>query len=222
MPIQAVVFDLDGTLSNTLNSIAGFANEALQAYGLPAIEVDTYRILIGEGRDTLIRRMILRSFGRDDDTLYRQVGELYDRLYAENPMRDVCVYPHIPELLQGLKERNIPCAVLSNKPDDMTKAVAAGLFPENTFAVVQGQRADVPKKPAPEGVYAVLAPLGIAAENCLYVGDTKTDMQTAKNAGAVAAGVLWGFRDEEELRAHHADVIAADPLELLDFIDTNR
>lgn len=222
MSIQAVVFDLDGTLSNTLDSIAGFANEALVTCGQPAIETEIYKLLIGGGRDSLIRRMLRHIHGQVDDALYEQVGAVYDRLYAADPMRDVTVYPGIFELLQALRERDIPCAVLSNKPDDMTRAVAAGLFPADTFAVVQGQRADIPKKPAPDGVYAVLAPMGVAPENCLYVGDTGSDMVTAKNAGAVAAGVLWGFRGEEELRRDGADVIAANPQELLQFIDANR
>ena len=222
MKIKAVVFDLDGTLSNTLASIAGFANGALVRHGLPAIEEDRYRTLVGEGRDKLIQRMIEHSYGRFDEALYQAVGEDYDRLYADDPMQNVTVYPHIGELLEGLARRGIPCAVLSNKPEDMTRAVVAGLFPAGTFRVVHGQRPGVPRKPAPDAVLAILREMQVSPAECLYVGDTKTDMQTAKNAGAVAAGVLWGFRDEAELRAYHADFIAADPLELLAFIDTSR
>lgn len=217
--IQAVLFDLDGTLANTLVSIASFANEALADCGLPAIETDAYRYLVGNGRDTLIRRMLHTLGQPEDGDLFGRVGAAYDAAYAAEPLRLVTAYPHIPQLLEGLKDRGIPCAVLSNKPDDMTHAVVGGLFARDTFAVVRGQRDGVPKKPAPDAVFSILNTLGVEPAHCLYVGDTKVDMQTGKNAGAVTAGVLWGFRDEDELRANGADHIVGDPLELLKLVD---
>lgn len=217
--IQAVLFDLDGTLANTLVSIASFANEALADCGLPAIETDAYRYLVGNGRDTLIRRMLHTLGQPEDGELFDRVGAAYDAAYAAEPLRLVTAYPHIPQLLEGLKDRGIPCAVLSNKPDDMTHAVVGGLFAQDTFAVVRGQRDGVPKKPAPDAVFSILNTLGVEPAHCLYVGDTKVDMQTGKNAGAVTAGVLWGFRDEDELRANGADHIVGDPLELLKLVD---
>ena len=217
--IQAVLFDLDGTLANTLVSIASFANEALADCGLPAIETDAYRYLVGNGRDTLIRRMLHTLGQPEDGELFDRVGTAYDAAYAAEPLRLVTAYPHIPQLLEGLKDRGIPCAVLSNKPDDMTHAVVGGLFARDTFAVVRGQRDGVPKKPAPDAVFSILNTLGVEPAHCLYVGDTKVDMQTGKNAGAVTAGVLWGFRDEDELRANGADHIVGDPLELLKLVD---
>lgn len=217
--IQAVLFDLDGTLANTLVSIASFANEALADCGLPAIETDAYRYLVGNGRDTLIRRMLHTLGQPEDGELFDRVGTAYDAAYAAEPLRLVTTYPHIPQLLEGLKDRGIPCAVLSNKPDDMTHAVVGGLFARDTFAVVRGQRDGVPKKPAPDAVFSILNTLGVEPAHCLYVGDTKVDMQTGKNAGAVTAGVLWGFRDEDELRANGADHIVGDPLELLKLVD---
>lgn len=217
--IQAVLFDLDGTLANTLVSIASFANEALADCGLPAIETDAYRYLVGNGRDTLIRRMLHTLGQPEDGDLFDRVGAAYDAAYAAEPLRLVTAYPHIPQLLEGLKDRGIPCAVLSNKPDDMTHAVVGGLFARDTFAVVRGQRDGVPKKPAPDAVFSILNTLGVEPAHCLYVGDTKVDMQTGKNAGAVTAGVLWGFRDEDELRVNGADHIVGDPLELLKLVD---
>lgn len=217
--IQAVLFDLDGTLANTLVSIASFANEALADCGLPAIETDAYRYLVGNGRDTLIRRMLHTLGQSEDGDLFGRVGAAYDAAYAAEPLRLVTAYPHIPQLLEGLKDRGIPCAVLSNKPDDMTHAVVGGLFARDTFAVVRGQRDGVPKKPAPDAVFSILNTLGVEPAHCLYVGDTKVDMQTGKNAGAVTAGVLWGFRDEDELRVNGADHIVGDPLELLKLVD---
>lgn len=217
--IQAVLFDLDGTLANTLVSIASFANEALADCGLPAIETDAYRYLVGNGRDTLIRRMLHTLGQPEDGDLFGRVGAAYDAAYAAEPLRLVTAYPHIPQLLEGLKDRGIPCAVLSNKPDDMTHAVVGGLFARDTFAVVRGQRDGVPKKPAPDAVFSILNTLSVEPAHCLYVGDTKVDMQTGKNAGAVTAGVLWGFRDEDELRVNGADHIVGDPLELLKLVD---
>ena len=217
--IQAVLFDLDGTLANTLVSIASFANEALADCCLPAIETYAYRYLVGNGRDTLIRRMLHTLGQPEDGELFDRVGTAYDAAYAAEPLRLVTAYPHIPQLLEGLKDRGIPCAVLSNKPDDMTHAVVGGLFARDTFAVVRGQRDGVPKKPAPDAVFSILNALGVEPAHCLYVGDTKVDMQTGKNAGAVTAVVLWGFRDEDELRANGADHIVGDPLELLKLVD---
>lgn len=215
-PIQAVLFDLDGTLADTLASIASFGNEALASCGLPAIETDAYRYLVGNGRDTLVRRM-LQTLGRPEDgELFRRVCAVYDAAYAAEPLRLVTVYPHIRQLLDGLKKRGIRCAVLSNKPDDMTRAVVGGLFPCGTFDAVRGQLDGVPKKPAPDAVFSILDTLGVEPAHCLYVGDTQVDMQTGKNAGAVTAGVLWGFRDEEELRTNGADYIVGDALELLE------
>lgn len=135
--IQAVLFDLDGTLANTLVSIASFANEALADCCLPAIETDAYRYLVGNGRDTLIRRMLHTLGQPEDGDLFGRVGAAYDAAYAAEPLRLVTAYPHIPQLLEGLKDRGIPCAVLSNKPDDMTHAVVGGLFARDTFAVVR-------------------------------------------------------------------------------------
>lgn len=215
--IRAVIFDLDGTLADTLTSIADFGNRALLSCGLEPIEKDTYRYLVGNGRDVLIRRMVERSHGSFDPDLYEKAGAFYDAAYAEDPLHLVAPFPHIPELLQRLQAEGILCVVLSNKPHDMTQAVVQGLFPEGTFRLVYGQQKGVPVKPDPTAARRILQELELTPEECLYVGDTGTDMKTGKNAGFFTVGVLWGFRMRDELEEQGADGIIADPLELLPF-----
>ena len=142
----------------------------------------------------------------------------YKAYYREHCQVKTQPYPGIPEALEELS-KDFVLGIVSNKPDAMVQLLCAQHFP-GLYA--KGETGDCPKKPAPDGVFAVLQPMGVAAENCLYVGDSGSDMQTAKNAGAVAVGVLWGFRDEEELRRDGADAIIADPAQLLELIDTNR
>ncbi len=214
---QAVIFDMDGTVADTLRSIAGFGNAALTAHGFPAVPVERYKQLVGNGRDLLIRRMLAESGRPFTETDYAAVGGTYDALYAEDPAKLVAPYPGIPELLRALRARGVKTAVLSNKPDDMTQAIAALLFP-GCFDAVQGQIAGVPKKPDPTAALALCAFLGARPETTLYVGDSGVDMQTGKNAGFETVGVLWGFRGEAELKENGAVHLVRSAAEILDII----
>ena len=155
----------------------------------------------------------------DRSDLYEQVKAEYDRLFAVDCMYQVKPYPGIVELLQELKKRQIPIAVLSNKPHPNTLKVIHDLFGDDMFTIVQGQIPQIEKKPSPDGVLYIAEKLGIPAEQFLYVGDTNTDMQTGKNAGAFTVGVLWGFRDRKELEDNDADAIIETPMELLQYLD---
>ena len=214
---KAVVFDLDGTLSDSLVSIAYCANRALEAFGLTTFENDRYKYFVGDGAAELIRRT-LRSQERDRTDLYEQVRAEYDRLFAVDCMYQVKPYEGIPELLAELKKRNNLTAVFSNKPHPNTCKVIHDLFGEGVFDAVQGQHDKIARKPSPDGVFLIGEKLGVQISDMLYVGDTNTDMQTGKGAGAFTVGVLWGFRDREELEENHADAIISHPLELLAYL----
>ncbi len=212
--IQACIFDMDGTVANTLESLAGFGNSALKACGYPVIPVQEYRHLVGNGADTLMRRMlktVQETYTEEEVTAVRAV---YDRLYEADPMRLVSEYPGMRETLQQLKDSGIAIAVFSNKPDDMTQKVAELLYP-GLFQIVRGQQVGTPLKPAPDGALLIARQLGVAPQDCLYIGDTYVDMETGKNAGMETVGVLWGFRDREELQNAGACHIISQPQELL-------
>ena len=213
---KACIFDLDGTLANTLESIAYFGNTALSTVGLAPIEVENYRIFVGNGRDKLIHRM-LAYYDADTQENFDAVGKYYDDLYEKDPAYLVTYYDGTKELLSELKALGLKLAILSNKPDDMAKAVAKALYGD-VFEIVQGQLADVPKKPDPTAVFDIMARMGVSKEETLYIGDSGVDMETGSNASLVTAGVTWGFRGEDELTECGAVHIAHDASQLRDII----
>ena len=209
---KACIFDLDGTLANTLESIAYFGNTALGKIGLAPIDTEKYRIFVGNGRDKLIHRM-LAYYDADTKENFDTVGEYYDELYEKDPGYLVTYYEGTKELIGELRDKGVKTAILSNKPDVMTKAVAKALYGD-VFEVVQGQLKDVPKKPDPTAVFDLMARMGVSKEETLYIGDSGVDMDTGRNASLSAAGVTWGFRGEEELVTHGATFIAHNSEEL--------
>lgn len=217
--IRACIFDMDGTVADTLVSIAGFANDALRQCGYPEIEVPAYRTLVGNGADTLMRRMLKTVAGDFTEEQVAQLRNVYDRAYEADPMHLVTEYPGIRAVLRTLKEQGIHIGVFSNKPDDMTCKVAELLYP-GLFHAVRGQRPETPLKPAPDGALLLAKMLGAKPEECLYIGDTWVDMETGKNAGMETVGVLWGFRDRQELENAGACHIIAKPEELLPLVRT--
>ena len=210
---RACIFDLDGTLADTLGSIAHIANGALSAFHLPTIEADRYKLFVGNGADKLLSRM-LEAVGADLNP--QEFGDFraeYDRRYAADPLGGVNAYPGLVKLLTDLKAAGVKLGVLSNKPDDMTKVIVKALYGDLPDAA-QGQLDGVPKKPDPTAVLAMTEKLDAAPERILYVGDSGVDMDTAHNAGMTACGVLWGFRSREELEEHKAAHIVKDAEEL--------
>lgn len=212
---KAVIFDLDGTLTDTVGSIAEAGNGMLKLRGLEPQPVDAYRYFAGDGAKVLVLRALAAAGEAKPEAVIDEALAQYMEIFKDTCTHGVKPFDGIVELLEELAARNVAAAVLSNKPHPMTVDVVHSFFGENTFAVVQGQTADIPPKPDQTGVNRILAQLGLSAADCLYVGDTDTDMQTGRNAGMESVGVLWGFRNEEELRKHHADHIIAHPLELL-------
>lgn len=206
---RACIFDLDGTLANTLESIAYFGNGALEAFGLPPIEVEAYKLMVGNGADRLMKRMLRAVHAELPGEDLKKFRAEYDRRYESEPMKLVTAYPGLPELLRELKGRGYRLGVLSNKPDNMTKYIVGELY-GGLLDEVRGQRDGAPKKPDPTAVLQMAKGFGIPPEEILYVGDSGVDMETGKNAGMDPCGVLWGFRDRKELLEHGAAHLAAD------------
>jgi len=216
-PSQAVVFDLDGTLLDTLEDLCNAVNRVLRKHGFPLHPLDAYRYFVGDGVRVLFERA-LPGPHRDEATLRTCITEFRED-YAVHWNVATRPYGGIPELLGTLAARGVPMAVLSNKPHDTTVKCVAGLLGGWTFHPVFGQREGVPKKPHPAGALEIARTLGLQPERFLYVGDTGTDMMTAAAAGMKPVGALWGFRPELELREHGASVCIAAPADLLSLLD---
>ena len=211
---KAVIFDLDGTLTDSLASIKKSGDLAMKAVGMGPYTEDQYRYFVGDGAAVLIERC-LEAGGDKAHLHFERAYEEYKRVFEEYCMYQVTPYEGIRELLVALRERGILAAVLSNKPHERTLNVIHTLFGEDCFSVVLGQQEGIARKPSPEGVFHILKKWGLSAEDILYLGDTGTDMKTGKSAGAYTVGALWGFREREELLAGGADVLIEKPQELL-------
>ena len=214
---KACIFDLDGTLTDTLSSISYFANRALEKYGLKAVEKEKYKIMVGNGAKNLVRRM-LKENNCEDEEVYLKVLDEYNSTYDNDFTYLTSVYDGVKELLSFLKSNGLKLAVVSNKPHSTTVQIVDHFFPEGTFDIVYGQRENVPIKPDPAAVLDVMESFGVLPEECIYAGDTGTDMKTGKNAGAFTVGVTWGFRQEKELRENGADIVINHPDELINYI----
>ncbi len=201
--MYALIFDLDGTLVESLPGIAASLNRTLTQHGLPGQSHDNVRSFIGDGAVKLVQRA-LTTVSRMD--LTDSVLKNFAADYAISWPSGTSVYPGIHELLANLEARAIPLAVLSNKPHAFTTEIVAELFPNTHFAVVLGNREDLPHKPDPTGAFEIAKALGIAPENCTIIGDSTMDLDTAKNAGMKSIAVTWGYHDRDHLVA--ADQIA--------------
>ncbi len=215
---KAVIFDLDGTLTNTLKSLWKSTNMALATAGLPPHEIDSYKYFAGNGAKELIRKSLIAD-GDAELVHFDSVMEAYNRIFEEYCMYEVKPYDGIQELLKAMKEKGLHLAVNSNKPQPRTVDVVEEIFGKDTFDLLVGQCEERRRKPAPDGVNYILEQLHLNKEDVLYIGDTCTDMQTGKSAGVFTVGALWGFRDRQELVENHADAIIEKPLELLQYID---
>jgi phosphoglycolate phosphatase len=220
MDIQAVLFDLDGTLLDTLEDIASAANEVLGRHGLPAHPPEAYRRFIGDGVAMLFRRALPPEHA-EPERVARCVED-FRGAYARSWDVRTCPYDGIPELLDALASRGLVLALLSNKPDDFTRLCASAYLARWPFRAVLGQREGTPRKPDPAGALEIAGQLGVPAGQFLYVGDSAVDMETARRAGMRPVGVSWGFRPAEELWAAEAEAVIAHPAELLEFLDGRR
>ena len=214
---KGIIFDLDGTLLDTIESIAASANQALQKYGLSTHPRDSYKMFAGDGQEELIRRCLYAS-GDHQYVYFERVMEEYKRVFKDGCTYEVKPFDGMIELIEQLKIKGIKLAVLSNKAHGNVKDIVKAVFGENTFQSVLGARPDYARKPSREGIDIVLGELDLTAKECIYVGDTDTDMQTGKGTGMLTVGVTWGFRSEEELVKNGADMIVHSPLDILNRI----
>jgi len=217
MKCQAIVFDLDGTLLNTLDDLADANNEALTEMSFPTHPVESYKHHIGNGVRLLLERTLPEG-ARDDATVEKGVA-MMKQAYSKCWDNKTRPYDGIPEMLDELTSRGVRMAILSNKPHAYTEMVVDKLLADWEFERVWGVSDSVPPKPDPAGVSRLVEALGAPTENLLYLGDTATDMETAVGAGIFAVGVLWGFRTADELTQNGADVLLGAPSELFDVID---
>ncbi|MBE7015858.1 MAG: HAD family hydrolase [Ruminococcaceae bacterium] len=214
--IKLCIFDLDGTLTNTLPAISHFGNTALKENGFLEIEMERYKKLVGDGRDLLIHRMLNES-GNDSEENFLKVAKSYDMAYENNPLYKTAPYDGIPELLADLNSKGIGLAVLSNKPDNVVQDVVKLFFGE-VFSVVFGHLPQNKIKPDPQTALMICEKYGISPEETVFIGDTNVDINTGKNAGMKTVGVSWGFREKEELISAKADYIADKPAEIFEQI----
>ena len=218
MALRSILFDLDGTLLNTLEDLGTSLNNVLERDGHPTHTMDTYRLFVGEGAERLVFRA-LPPHKREENTICRYL-QAFKEEYAYHWNVRIRPYPGITELLDDLTNRGTQLAVLSNKPHEYTVKCVSELLPNWTFDVVFGQRDSVRRKPDPAGALEIVSVLEIAPEECVFVGDTGVDMKTAVAAGMVPVGVTWGFRSREELEENGAEVIIDHPSELLQVLLT--
>ena len=215
--IKACIFDLDGTLADTLESMAYVANQIMRKYGYKDLPVDNFRYYCGEGADMLMKRC-LTDAGDRELVHYDEGRQLYRDMFAEDPMYKVVHYEGMPETIQNMKAQGIRLAVCSNKPHPAAVEVIRQMF-DGQFDMVLGQSSAVRRKPAPDGPLMIAEKFGVKPEECMYVGDTATDMQTGRAAGMYTVGALWGFRDEKELLENGADALAENPVKLIELLE---
>ncbi|MCW8984312.1 MAG: HAD family hydrolase [Thermoanaerobaculales bacterium] len=217
MLTRLVIFDLDGTLIDSLGDLADAMNAVLENRGCQVHPRDSYRHFVGDGIEMLVRRALPPE--AIDQTDIAEVVQQMRREYSTRWTATTRPFPEIPELLSELKSRGIRSAVLSNKPDSPTREIVAELFPSDPFTIVRGARDGVPLKPDPTSALEIVSELGVQPEQSVFVGDTSIDMKTSRNAGMRAVGVTWGFREADGLVAHGADHIVHRPLEILGIVD---
>lgn len=216
MKYKGVIFDLDGTLVNSIEDLAESMNVVLKKHAFPTHKINDYEEFIGNGILNLVKKS-LPEFYRDDEKCRIYYNLMFD-VYSENCTNKTRPYVGIKQLLYELGSNNIKLSVLSNKADDLTKKAVSTLLPNVEFESVNGLTDEETKKPNPTKAIQICSSMGFDPHEVIFVGDSGVDMQTAKNAGMNSVGVLWGFRSEEELLKEGAKYIIAHPIDLLGII----
>ena len=215
MKFEAVLFDLDGTLLDSIEDLTDSMNIVLDGFGFPGHDAEVCKYFVGDGVEMFALRALPEN-RRDEATVAQCVAEMRAE-YSKRWSLKTRPYDGIPELLDDLTLRNLKLAVLSNKPEESTKEMVAELLSKWQFYPVAGARPAVPKKPDPILAIEISQQLRVPADKFLYLGDTGTDMKTARGAGMFPVGALWGFRTAEELKDTGAEVLVAHPSEVLQF-----
>jgi len=211
---KLVIFDLDGTLLNTIEDLGHAANYALERNGYTTHSMASYPYFVGNGVRRLMTR-VLPEDARNDETIDRVLGDFLE-YYDEHCTDYTKPYSGMPELLQDLRDQGIAIAVASNKYQKAVDKIIPHFYPDINFVAIEGHREGVNVKPDPSVVFAILAQSGFAKADTLYVGDSGVDMETARRACIDSVGVTWGFRSKKELVEYHANVIVNNPIDILD------
>ncbi len=214
--IKIAVFDLDGTLVNSLTDLALNVNKGLKKAGLPEQPIENYKKFVGNGRE----RMIKRAMGSyaDDKNKFELVRDTFDSEYKIHCNDNTSVYDGCAQMLAALNDNGIKTAVLSNKPDEFVDRILQKLYPEHRFTEAWGQKPQYKCKPDKESLHAMLALHGIKPDECVYIGDSDVDVFTAKNSDVRMAGVSWGFRGKDELISAGAPFVADTAEQLTEYI----
>ncbi len=216
MNTQAVIFDLDGTLLNTIDDLADSMNQILRKEGFPEHSREQYNYFVGNGQRKLIERSLPESECSEENIL--KYMKQWKDIYKESCTVKTKLYPGIADMLLKLKELRIPIAILSNKPHDEVMKVVLHYLDEKQFSAISGQKNHIPHKPAPDGVFIILEELKALPEFCLFVGDTPVDIETAAASGMKSVGVSWGFRPVNELKEAGADYMIESPDQLISLL----
>ena len=214
--IKAVIFDLDGTISDTISTITHYCNVTLEYCGFEPIGEDKVKYFVGDGKKKLVHRF-LAYYNADTPEMFERAERKYDSEYENDVVYETKPFDGICLLLENLRKKGLKTAVLSNKPDNVTVMLCDLMF-KGLFDVCHGKREGIETKPDPQGAVLTAEELGAKPSECVFVGDTNVDIYTAKNAGMISIGVLWGFRDIDELTSAGADYIASKPEDILDII----
>jgi len=210
-----VIFDLDGTLIDSLADIADATNNTLATFGMPGHPVDAYRHLVGSGAQILLERAIPTNYGGPPPD---RMIDTFKQLYRRHLNVKTRPYAGIDDVLRRLASHGIKLAILSNKPDEFVTICAVRFFPDIAFSAIYGLRDGGARKPDPRSALEIAALVGESPEQCAFVGDSSVDMATGRAAGMRCIGVSWGFREPAELVAAGADLVIDHPHELLDYV----
>ncbi|MBR3969047.1 MAG: HAD family hydrolase [Clostridia bacterium] len=214
--IKAVLFDLDGTLADSLIDLADGVNRAIAQKGFPTHEVEAFKYFVGDGIPKMIERALPQEH-RDSDTI-NEIKDIFLPYYALHYADNTYAYEGMPELVNTLKSKGFIVAVVTNKEQHMANEVVTSLY-SDVFDLIFGKRDGIPAKPDPTAALMAMEELGVKPEECVFIGDSGMDVATAVNSGAVPVGELWGFRKEDELLANGAKYIIRKPQELLTIIE---
>ena len=215
---KAIIFDLDGTLLNTLDDLADSGNEMLSNHNFPVHPVKSYRYFVGDGVEILIKRMLPGNDNLPDEDQLKKLTLEFKEIYHSRMFNKTKPYDGIIDLLKKLNDRFIPICVLSNKPHEETLSLVYKLLKDIKFEVIKGANKSIPRKPDPMQALLISKQLNKFPEEFLYIGDTDIDMKTAKNAGMYGVGVLWGFREKNELVENGAKILVEQPIDILKII----
>ncbi len=215
--IRAVLFDLDGTLVNTIIDLNNAVNYVLKKHGHPEVATKDFYKMVGNGNEYMLRCALPDEKKTDKEYVLELLKEFF-AYYREHCADKSVAYDGIQELLAALKKEEVLTAIVTNKAQNMTDALVPQIFGEGTFAAVIGQRDGVPKKPEPHMPFLAMSEMDVNPDECLFVGDSGVDMETGKNCGNTPVGVVWGYREKQELISRGARYIVNTPMEILEIV----